>query len=137
MTKTQTTMTATGGFDIASWDEETYEELDGGARLARASVTQTFTGDVAGDGAVQWLMAYRDDGTAAFVGLQRVRGTVGDRTGVFVLETHGEFDGKVAKWSASVVPDSGGGELQGLKGTASFSAPLGSAASFEMEYEIG
>jgi len=137
MTKTQTMKMATGGFEIASWDEATYEELDDGARLARASVTQKFTGDVAGDGAVEWLMAYRADGTAFFVGLQRVRGAVDRHDGAFVLETHGEFDGKVAKWSASVVPGSGSGELQGLKGAATFAAPLGGTASFEMEYEIG
>ena len=137
MTRTQAAKTATGGFEIASWDEDTYEELDGGARLARAAVTQKFTGDVTGDGRVQWLMAYRADGTAYFVGLQLVRGAVGGRDGAFVLETHGEFDGKVASWSASVVPGSATGELDGLKGTATFSAPLGSAASFEMEYDIG
>ena len=137
MVKAQTVNKATGGFEIASWDEATYEEFDDGARLARASVTQKFTGDVAGDGAVEWLMAYRADGTAFFVGLQRVRGTVGGRPGTFVLETHGEFDGKVARWSASVVPGSGSGELQGLKGTATFAAPLGGTASFEMEYEVG
>ena len=68
----------------------------GGGKLTAPSVTQTFTGDVEGDGAVQWLMSYRKDGTADFVGLQRVRGSIGGRTGTFVMETIGEFDGKVA-----------------------------------------
>src|SRR5690242_13885895 len=102
MTSTHAVKKATGGFEIASWDEDTYEELGEGARLARASVTQKFTGDVTGDGSVEWLMAYRADGTAYFVGLQLVRGSIEGNDGAFVLETHGDFDGKVASWSASV-----------------------------------
>jgi hypothetical protein len=96
-------MKARGSFELASWQEETYEDLGGGVKLTRASVTQRFEGDVAGAGAVEWLMAYRDDGTARFVGLQRVTGSIGDRQGSFVLETIGEFDGRVATWKGSVV----------------------------------
>jgi hypothetical protein len=127
---------AKGTFELASWNEETYEERDGGAKLTRASVTQKFTGDVAGDGAVEWLMCYRPDGTAHFVGLQRVEGSVGKKKGSFVLETTGEFDGQMAKWSAAVVQGSGSGELEGLEGRATFGAPHGSEASFELDYEL-
>ena len=84
---------AKGSFELAGWDETTYEELDGGGKLTRASVKQNFDGAVVGDGAVEWLMSYRNDGTARFVGLQLVRGTVEDRKGTFVLETVGDFDG--------------------------------------------
>lgn len=127
---------AKGTFELASWNEETYEERDDGAKLTRVSVTQKFTGDVAGDGAVEWLMCYRPDGTAHFVGLQRVRGTVGAKRGSFVLETTGEFDGQMAKWSASVVPGSASGELEGLEGRGTFGAPHGSEASFELDYDL-
>ena len=91
---------AKGSFELASWDEHTYEEVDDGAKLTRASVTQTFTGAVEGEGAAQWLMAYRPDGTAHFVGLQRISGTIDDHKGTVVLETIGDFDGKVATWTA-------------------------------------
>jgi hypothetical protein len=125
---------ATGSFELASWDEETYEELEDGGKLTRASVTQQFSGDVEGDGAVQWLMAYRPDGTAHFVGFQRVRGAIGDRKGTFVLETIGDFDGKLATWRATVVPGSASGDLEGLTGTGEFGAPHGPKATFELEY---
>ena len=127
---------ASGSFELTSWDEEQYEELDSGAKLTRASVTQTFTGAIEGDGAVQWLMSYRPDGTAHFVGLQRVRGTIEDRKGVFVLETIGDFDGKAANWGAQVVRGSASGDLEGLTGSATFGAPHGSKASFDFEYEF-
>ncbi len=127
---------AQGSFDLASWKEETYDDLGGGAKLTRAAVTQTFAGDIEGDGSVEWLMAYRPDGTARFVGLQRVDGRVGDRKGTFVLETFGEFDGQVATWDASVVSGSASGDIQGLEGHGSFAAPPGSKASFELDYHF-
>src|ERR1700688_4459641 len=127
---------ARGTFELASWKEETYEELDDGAKLTRASVTQKFEGDIEGDGAVEWLMAYRSDGTAHFVGLQRVRGTVAGRAGVFVLETSGDFDGQTATWTASVVAGSATGELVGLVGEGTFGAPHGPNASYELRYTL-
>lgn len=125
--------TAKGHFEVSSWEEDTYEEIGDGAMLTRAAVTQTFAGDVEGHGSAQWLMSYRDDGTAHFVGLQLIRGSIGDRSGSFVLETTGEFDGKVARWSATVVPGSGQGELHGLVGSGTFAAPYGERAAYELD----
>jgi len=127
---------AKGAFELASWNEEQYGDLDDGGKLTRASVTQTFSGDVTGDGAVEWLMCYRSDGVAHFVGLQTVRGAIDDRKGSFVLETAGVFDGKAAHWSALVVPGSGTGDLEGLGGKAKFGAPHGSKAAFDFEYDL-
>ena len=129
--------TAKGTFELASWDEQTYEELDDGAKLTRATVTQTFSEDIEGEGSVQWLMAYRSDGTAHFVGFQLIRGTIGDRKGSFVLETIGDFDGKVATWKARVVEGSASGDLAGLTGKGTFGAPKGPKASYELDFEFG
>jgi len=129
--------TAKGSFEVTTWDEETYEELGGGAKLTRASVEQTLTGDVDGDGAVQTLMFYRSDGTAHFVGLQHVTGSVGGRKGGFVLESAGEVDGKTATSTWSVVAGSGTAALEGIRGTGKFEAPSGSKGTFELDYELG
>ncbi len=128
--------TATGSFQVLSWDENTYEERGDGAKLTRASVVQQFEGDVSGKGTALWLMAYRSDGTARFLGLQSVDGQIGDRHGSFVLETRGAFDGKTATWDAVVIPGSGTDALRGLDGHGSFSAPMGSQATFELEYDV-
>jgi len=125
---------ANGTFELASWDEETYEEISGGGRLTRAHVRQRFDGDIVGDGAVQWLMAYRPDGTAHFVGMQRVDGSIGERHGSFVLETSGDFDGKTATWHGRVISGTATGDLNGLAGDAVFGAPKGPKATFELEY---
>jgi hypothetical protein len=126
----------TGSFQNTSWNEDTVEELDDGARLTRAVVVQEFGGDITGDGAAEWLMAHRADGTAHFVGLQRVKGTIAGRSGMFVLETIGEFDGKVASWTATVVAGSGSRELATLSGRGRFEAPMGNTATFEMQVSL-
>ncbi len=129
-------MMAKGSFEVTSWDEETYRELDGGGKLTRANVTQTFDGGIAGEGSASWLMAYRGDGTAHFLGFQYVAGTIDDRAGTFVLETIGDFDGAIATWRAAVVDGSATGGLEGLSGGGTFGAPHGTTASFEIDYSL-
>lgn len=123
-------------FKIESWDEETYGELAGGGKLTRASVKQALSGDIEGDGAVEWLLCYRADETADFVGLQSVAGKVGARSGSFVLQVNGSFDGGKAMGEWSVVPGSGTGELEGIRGRGGFSAPPGSEAAVTLEYDF-
>ncbi|MBV9337125.1 MAG: DUF3224 domain-containing protein [Solirubrobacterales bacterium] len=127
--------TLTGGFHVESWSEDAYDERDA-RRLTRASVTQRFDGDIAGEGTAQWLMAYQPDGTARFVGLQLVDGVLAGRRGTFVLETTGQFDGQRARWEATVLAGSSTGELADLTGTGRFEAPHGSEASYELEVEL-
>jgi hypothetical protein len=124
-----------GSFQLSDWNEDAYEERDG-RRLTRTSVSQRFEGDIAGDGAAEWLMAYQMDGSARFVGFQRVDGEVAGRRGTLVLETAGEFDGRVARWDATVVPGSSTGELTDATGTGKFEAPHGSTASYELEVSL-
>ena len=123
-------------FEVQSWEENTYVELEGDAKLTRASVGQGFTGDLEGEGSVEWLMCYRADKTADFVGLQRFVGTLGSRAGSFVMTTQGSFDGTEAKGSLDVVAGSGTEELSAITGTGEFAAPLGSTASVELDYDV-
>ena len=123
-------------FEVQSWEENAYLELEGDAKLTRASVGQGFTGDLEGEGSVEWLMCYREDKTAEFVGLQRFVGRLGSRSGSFVMRTQGSFDGSEAKGSLTVVAGSGTQELSAITGTGSFAAPLGSTASVELDYDV-
>jgi hypothetical protein len=127
---------ASGTFTIESWDEQRYRELEDGGGLARASVVQAFSGDIEGEGSVEWLFCYRPDTTADFVGLQRVAGQIGDRNGSVVLRTTGTFDGSQATGEWDVVPGSATGELRGLRGHGGFSAPIGCEASVTLDYEF-
>ena len=127
---------ARGEFQVASWNEEPYEESNDGRKLTRAEVAQTFSGDIDGEGAVQWLMSYRPDGTAHFVGLQRITGSIGDRSGSFVLESTGEFDGKVAAGPWTILDGTGTDGFDGIRGSGTFEAPLGGTPSFELDYDF-
>jgi hypothetical protein len=128
--------TAKGTFAIASWDEKPYLQLANGGKLTKASVTAKFSGDVTGEGKVEWLMCYVSDDDATFVGLQHIDGSLAGKKGTFVVETIGDFDGKAAKGTWSVVPGTGTGDLAGLEGEGRFEAPKGPKATYELDYDI-
>ena len=100
---------ATSTFEIKRWDEDSYAEFDGGKKLSRARVTKIFQGDVEGEGAVEYLMMYREDGTATLVGLERIIGRVHGKAGSFVLQEEGTYEGGAAKILWRIVPGSGTG----------------------------
>ncbi|MDQ3931033.1 MAG: DUF3224 domain-containing protein [Chloroflexota bacterium] len=118
-------MHAKGTFKIKSWDEKPYNEGEGLPKLTRASVTQSYQGDIEGEGAVEYLMAYRDDKTASFVEMQRVVGSIGGRSGSFVFQGNGTFEGGIARGTWLIVPGSATGGLRGLRGEGSFRAVHG------------
>ena len=123
---------ARGTFQVMEWDEKPYHESASGKQTL-AVVAQSFAGSVSGRGDARWLMSYRPDGTARFVGLQRVDGEVEGRHGSFVLETIGDFDGKTASWKADVIEGSAEGELQGMRGSGRFGAEHGPEATYELD----
>src|SRR5437762_13517033 len=106
--------TANARFAITSWDEKPYSEGHDLPKLTRARVTKTYTGDIEGEGHVEYLMMYRSDGSATFVGLEQVVGQIGGKTGTFVLQRTGVFEDGQAKESYSVIPGSATGDLHGL-----------------------
>jgi type V secretory pathway adhesin AidA len=127
---------ARGKFTVESGGEDAYEALAGGVRLTHAQGTQSFTGDIKGDGAVHWLMLYRGDKTAQFVGLQRISGTIGGRRGTVVLAAEGTHDGKGSQISLEVVPGSGSGDLAGLSGKGKLVNPGAKAGTYELDYKV-
>jgi hypothetical protein len=111
---------ATATFQVKTWEVKPYQELDGGAKLTRESVINSFQGDIEGESTLEYLMFYGEDGSASFVGLERIVGRVGGRSGSFVLQHSGTFEGGSVKSTYRVVPGSGTGELRGLRGEGSF-----------------
>jgi hypothetical protein len=103
-------------------------------------VTKTFHGDVEGESNTELLMAYgAEERSAAYVGFERVVGSVHGRSGSFALQHSASSDGPRGERSAtwSVVPDSGTGELRGLRGEAGISVEPGGGHSFTLDYELG
>lgn len=127
---------ANARFAIKSWDERPYSEGKDLPKLTRASVIKTFTGDIEGEGHVEYLMMYRSDGTAAFVGLERIIGRIGDRSGSFILQRSGVFESGKATESYAVIPGSASGDLHGLSGDGSSSVGHGTEHPFVLNYEL-
>jgi hypothetical protein len=127
---------ATARFTIKSWDEKPYSEGPDLPKLTRATVSKTFTGDIDGEGQVEYLMMYRSDGSATFLGLERINGRIDGKTGSFVLQRSGVFEGGQAKESYSVVPGSATGDLRGLVGDGSSALGHGTEYPFVLNYEL-
>ena len=123
-------------FAIKNWDEKPYSEVQNQPKLTRATVIKTYTGDIEGQGQVEYLMMYRGDGSATFVGLERVVGRIGGKSGTFVLQRTGVFEGGQAKESYSVIDGSGTGDLQGLLGDGSSAVGHGTEHPFTLSYEL-
>jgi len=114
----------TGTFEVKSWDEKPYNEVEGLARLTQANVTKLYHGAIDGEGTSSSLMVYAADGSASFVTLERIIGRVADRSGSFVLQGSGTYDNTegIARGNWFVVPGSATGDLAGLGGEAAFVA---------------
>jgi hypothetical protein len=126
---------AKGGFDITDWQEKP-AGTSIGPKVTRATVKQKFTGDIKGSGTTEYVMVYRPDKTAQYSGVQVIKGSIGARKGSFALLVKGEYDGKEAVTKWEVVPGAAKGDLKGLTGKGSFSAPMGSTGQYTLTYDI-
>ena len=125
---------ATGRIDVKTYEPQPYEEVDDGPNLVEIHVTETFSGDIEGEGVVRFLQAVRDDGSATFVGIERVTGSIAGRQGSFLLQDAGTLEGSSVKGDWFVVPGSGTGDLAGLRGEGGFRAELGQHAAITLDY---
>jgi hypothetical protein len=82
----------------------------------------------------EFLQAAHADGSASFVGIERLTGTLGGREGTFLLQDAGTVQGSVVDGDWFVVPGSGTGALTGLRGEGRFRANLGENAQVHLDY---
>jgi hypothetical protein len=128
---------ATATFKVDAWDEKPWDTDEGQPKMTRAEVAKSFEGDLQGTSRLQYLMTYRVDGTADFVAMERIRGSLGGKRGTFVLAHGGAFFDGAASGTWTVVDGSGTEDLEGLGGSSAFSIPKGEEAfPFALDYEI-
>lgn len=125
---------ATGSFEVKSWNEKPYSEIAGQPKLIHAEVVYGYHGDLEGEGNIVYLMCYSGNNIAYFIGYEQVTGRLGNRSGTFVLQHNGTFEGGAVKDTLTVVPDSATGDLSGLLGEGS--AGGDGEAVFNLDYEI-
>jgi len=103
-------------FEITAWDETAYAEPADGPKLARATVRKIFRGGIEGESTAELLMSQAQDGSAGYVAIERLMGSVGGRSGSFDVQHCAAQGGPNPRALWFVVPGSGTGELRGLTG---------------------
>lgn len=131
-------VTATGTFDLHDWVDSTYDEQDG-AHLSRARNRKTFHGDIEGDSSAELLLVAVPGGEAgeyqgtAYVGLERITGTVHGRAGSFVVVHQADL---AVGMTVRVVAGSGTGELAGLTGDLAIVRATDGSHSYTFTYQL-
>ena len=131
------TQTATGTFKVDMKPlSDSAGDSSSDARLGRMSLDKTFEGDLVGTGKGEMLTAMTaTKGSAGYVAIERVTGTLHGRRGSFVFQHTGTMDRASPSLSISVVPDSGTGELAGLSGSFKIDI-VGGAHNYVFSYSL-
>jgi hypothetical protein len=126
---------AAGTFEVKVLPLPADDNVDTGA-FGRMSIDKQFSGALTGTSKGQMvagMTAVR--GSAGYVALERVTGSLHGRSGSFILQHSGTMNGGKQELRITVVPDSGTGELAGLAGTMKIVIE-GGKHSYELEYAI-
>jgi Protein of unknown function (DUF3224) len=112
------TIRAKGPFDVKmAFQALAQEDTVEGAALGRMSLDKQFHGDLEATSKGEMLSAITDtEGSAGYVAIEKVSGTLKGRRGSFVLQHNATMTRGAPSLNIVVVPDSGTGELAGLTG---------------------
>ena len=125
---------ATGPFTVKLVPQPAEPETDGG--IGRMTLDKTFHGDLDAASRGTMLAAMTDvKGSAGYVAMERVTGTLHGRRGSFVLQHSGTMARGIQSLRITVVPDSGTDELTGLSGTMTITIAEG-RHTYGFEYEL-
>jgi len=125
---------ASGTFDVKLQPQT--DDKNGDAGLGRMTIDKQFHGDLEGTSKGQMLTGMTDvKGSAGYVAIERVSGTLKGRTGTFILQHTGTMNRGVPQLTITVVPDSGTGQLAGITGDFKVIIADGKH-SYEFEYTL-
>lgn len=129
------TMHASGTFEVKMTPQPAQDGV-GDPGIGRMALDKQFHGDLEATGKGQMLAAGTDvPGSAGYVALERVSGTLHGRRGTFALQHSGTMTRGAPQLSITVVPDSATGELLGLAGKLAITIADGKH-SYDFEYAL-
>lgn len=123
-----------GTLTTVSWEEERYDAAPGQPKFTHARVVHELAGAIAGEASICYLMVYRPDASASFVGLATVTGSIDGHLGSFVMQDVGAFENGVARGRWTVLPGLGSGAMSGIRGDGYFASD-GSSATYRLDVE--
>ncbi|MGH7556237.1 MAG: DUF3224 domain-containing protein [Gemmatimonadota bacterium] len=125
---------ASGTFDVKLTPEETDDNAEG-ATLGMMSIDKQFHGDLEATSKGEMLTAVTGiEGSAGYVAIERVSGTLHGRRGTFILQHSGTMTRGAPELTVTVVPDSGTDQLVGLAGKMVINIAADGEHSYEFEY---
>ena len=127
----------TGSFQVKVTPQKPDTQIARAANLGRLTIDKRFHGELEAISKGEMLATQTEvKGSAAYVAMERVTGTLKGRSGSFVLQHSATMNrGKPAS-SVTVVPDSGTGELKGLTGKMNILVAPDGAHSYEFDFRV-
>ena len=126
---------ASGAFEV-NLSPQTRDEQVGDATIGRMAIDKQFHGDLQAVSRGEMLAVRTEtEGSAGYVAMERVAGTLGGRSGTFALQHSGTMTRGEQQLLITVVPDSGSGQLAGLAGRMKINI-AGGKHSYEFEYTL-
>ena len=127
---------ASGTFEVKLNPQRPDNKEPESANLSRMSSEKQFKGDLEGTSKGEMISASTEvKGSAVYVALERVTGSLRGREGTFVLQHSGVMTRGTPHLTITVVPDSGTGQLVGLAGRMTITIENGKH-SYEFEYTL-
>ena len=130
----EATMHATGPFEVKITPQVDAAE---NAPFARMPSDKQYHGDL--EAAASGLMLSAGSpqkGTAGYVAMEKVTGSLGGKTGSFVLQHNGTMNGSNRELTITVTPGSGTGQLEGIGGAMSVEIASDGKHSYKFEYTL-
>ena len=135
-------MKASATYTVKKWEEKPYDDISSNMKMTRASVEYALDGEINGKATVEYLMFYshfdaqdQHKAAAQYVALLRFNGALGGKSGSFVMQDTGAFEGGTASSTLQIVNGSGTGDLKGIGGKGSYRANK-DGFRFEVDYSL-
>lgn len=129
-------MKITGEFQVKLQPMDSYAKGEEGINLGRLSIDKTFSGALNATSKGEMLSALTPTkGSAGYVAIEQVTGSLSGKNGSFVLQHFGTMNRGKDHLVLEVVPDSGSGELTGLSGNMLIKVE-GGKHLYEFDYEL-
>jgi hypothetical protein len=127
---------AKGAFDVKVTPQKPDSKEAETSKLGRMSLDKQFHGDLEATSTGEMLAAMTEiKGSAGYVAMERVNGTLQGKSGTFVLQHLGTMTRGVPQMNVTVVPDSGTDGLVGLTGTMTIKIEEGKHF-YEFDYTL-
>ena len=126
---------ATGTFDVKLAVQT--DEKAGDPTVGRMSIDKVFHGDLEATSKGQMLSTITEvKGSAGYVAIERVTGTLQGHAGSFSLQHNATMNRGVPELNVIVIPDSGTGQLVGITGKLNIIVAPDGKHSYEFDYTL-